>query len=129
MDLPQDIPTCRDNIDRLDDEILKLLNERSQYVIQIGHLKKQQDASAHLHTPGREVAIVERLMRQNPGPFPSEAIRPVYREIMSASLSLEGTQTIAYLGPPATFTHLAAMRKFGESAEYIPVNSIKDVFD
>ena len=129
MDLPQDIPTCRDNIDRLDDEILKLLNERSQYVIQIGHLKRQQDASAHLHTPGREVAIVERLMRQNPGPFPSEAIRPVYREIMSASLSLEGTQTIAYLGPPATFTHLAAMRKFGESAEYIPVNSIKDVFD
>ena len=96
MDIPDNIQGCREGIDRLDDEILKLLNERSQYVIQIGHLKKQQDSSAHLHTQGREVAIVERLMAQNPGPFPSEALRPVYREIMSASLSLEGTQTIAF---------------------------------
>jgi chorismate mutase/prephenate dehydratase len=129
MELPEDIHRCRQEIDRLDDEILNLLNERSQYVIQIGHLQKQQDSSAHLHTPGREAAIVERLMRTNPGPFPSEALRPVYREIMSASLSLEGTQTVAYLGPPATFTHLAAMRKFGGSADYVSVNSIKDVFD
>jgi chorismate mutase / prephenate dehydratase len=129
MELPEDIQQCRQEIDRLDDDILNLLNERSQYVIQIGQLKKQQDSSAHLHTPGREAAIVERLMRQNTGPFPSEALRPVYREIMSASLSLEGTQTVAYLGPPATFTHLAAMRKFGGSADYVSVNSIKDVFD
>jgi len=129
MELPEDMQQCRQEIDRLDDDILNILNERSQYVIKIGHLKKQQDSSAHLHTPGREVAIVERLMRKNPGPFPSEALRHVYREIMSASLSLEGTQTVAYLGPPATFTHLAAMRKFGGSADYVSVNSIKDVFD
>ena len=129
MELSDNIPSCRDKIDRVDDQILKLLNERSHYVIKIGELKKQQDASAHLHTQGREVAIVDRLMRQNPGPFPSDALRPVYREIMSASLSLEGTQTIAYLGPPATFTHLASMRKFGESADYVSVNSIKEVFD
>ncbi len=129
MGIPEEIQSCRAGIDRVDDEILKLLNERSQFVIQIGRLKKQQDAAAHLHTQGRESALVERLMKSNPGPFPSEALRPVYREIMSASLSLEGTQTIAYLGPPATYTHLAAMRKFGESADYIPVNSIKDVFD
>ena len=129
MELPDDIPSCRDNIDRLDDEILRILNERSQYVIQVGHLKKKKDATAHLHTQGRETAIFERLASKNPGPFPSSAIRPVYREIMSASLSLEGSQTVAYLGPPATFTHLAAVNKFGESAKYIPVSSIKDVFD
>jgi 3-methyl-2-oxobutanoate hydroxymethyltransferase len=63
MEFPEDIQRCRQEIDRLDDEILKILNERSQYVIQIGHLKKQQDSSAHLHTPGREVAIVERLAK------------------------------------------------------------------
>ena len=129
MDMPNNIQECRKEIDRLDDEILKLLNERSKYVIQVGKLKKKQDAAAHLHTQGREASLVKRLMENNPGPFPSEALRPVYREIMSASLSLEGTQTIAYLGPPATFTHLAAMRKFGESAEYLSVTSIKDVFD
>ncbi len=74
MELPEDMQQCRQEIDRLDDDILNILNERSQYVIKIGHLKKQQDSSAHLHTPGREVAIVERLMRKNPGPFPSEAL-------------------------------------------------------
>jgi chorismate mutase/prephenate dehydratase len=125
----KDIQHYRKEIDRLDDEILRLLNERSKNVIEIGKLKKQSDAGANLHTPGREAQIVERLMRRNQGPFPNEAIRSVYREIMSASLSLEGPQKVAYLGPPATFTHLACIQKFGTSAQYVPVNSIKDVFD
>lgn len=119
----------RQEIDQLDNEILRLLNERSKHVIEIGCMKKKLDANALLHTSGRESAIVERLMRQNSGPFPNEAIRPVYREIMSASLSLEGTQTVAFFGPSATFTHLAALKNFGQSAQYHPVNGIKEVFD
>jgi chorismate mutase/prephenate dehydratase len=103
----KNIQHYRKEIDRLDDEILRLLNERSENVIEIGKLKKQSDAEANLHTPGREAQIVDRLMRQNQGPFPNEAIRSVYREIMSASLSLEGPQKVAYFGPAATFTHLA----------------------
>jgi chorismate mutase/prephenate dehydratase len=126
--MPGDLSDYRKEIDRIDDEILRLLNERSKNVIEIGRLKKAKDADANLHTPGREAAIVERLTRQNTGPFPSEAIRSVYREIMSASLSLEGPQKVAYLGPRATFTHMACMQKFGSSAQYVPVNSIKDVF-
>jgi len=123
-----DFSNYRKEIDRIDDEILRLLNERSKSVIEIGKIKKQKDADANLHTPAREAAIIERLIRQNAGPFPSEAIRPVYREIMSASLSLEGPQKVAYLGPRATFTHMACMQKFGSSAQYIPVNSIREVF-
>jgi len=126
--MPGDLSDYRKEIDRIDDEILRLLNERSKSVIEIGKLKKQRDAEANLHTPAREAAIIERLVNQNTGPFPSEAIRPVYREIMSASLSLEGPQKVAYLGPRATFTHMACMQKFGASAHYIPVNSIKEVF-
>ena len=123
-----DLSDYRKEIDRIDDEILRLLNERSKSVIEIGKLKKQKDADANLHTPAREAAIMDRLMRQSRGPFPTEAIRSVYREIMSASLSLEGPQKVAYLGPRATFTHMACMQKFGSSAQYVPVNSIKDVF-
>ncbi len=123
-----DLSDYRKEIDRIDDEILRLLNERSKSVIEIGKLKKQKDADANLHTPARETAIIDRLMRQSRGPFPTEAIRSVYREIMSASLSLEGPQKVAYLGPRATFTHMACMQKFGSSAQYVPVNSIKDVF-
>jgi len=129
MGTHKDIQQYRQSIDRIDDEILKLLNERSKNVVEIGKLKKQSDTEANLHTPGREAEIVDRLMRHNQGPFPNDAIRTVYREIMSASLSLEGPQTVAYLGPRATFTHLACIQKFGESAQYVPVNSIKDVFN
>ena len=126
--MSDDLQGHRQEIDRIDDQILRLLNERSKSVIEIGKLKKQRDAEAHLHTPAREAAIFERLSKQNTGPFPTDAIRAVYREIMSASLSLEGPQKVAYLGPRATFTHMACMQKFGSSAQYIPVNSIKDVF-
>lgn len=124
-----DIQQYRSEIDRIDDQILQLLNERSKNVVQIGRLKRESDSEANLHTPGREAEIVGRLERQNTGPFPNDAIRPVYREIMSASLSLEGPQTVAYLGPRATFTHLASIQKFGASAQYVPVHSIKDVFE
>ncbi len=129
MSKHQHIEASRKEIDRLDDEILRLLNERSHRVITIGKAKRKADPSALLHTAGREAFVVERLVRQNTGPFPNEAIRPVYREIMSASLSLEGTQTVAYLGPQATFTHLAALVKFGESAQYVPASGIQEVFD
>lgn len=129
MSPDKNIQDYRREIDRIDDEILRLLNERAQNVIEIGKLKKQSGSGAHLHTPAREAEVVDRLTHQNPGPFPNEAIRPLYREIMSASLSLEGPQKVAYLGPRATFTHLACIQKFGESAQYVPVNSIKDVFD
>ncbi len=125
----QEIQRYRKEIDRIDDEMLRLLNERSKSVIEIGKLKRQADAEAHLHTPAREAEIVARLTKQNTGPFPNEAIRSVFREIMSASLSLEGPQKVAYLGPRATFTHLACIQKFGSSAQYVPVNSIKDVFN
>src|SRR5919112_413171 len=127
--MPGDLSDYRKEIDRIDDEILRLLNERSKSVVQIGRLKMLQDAGANLHTPAREAAIIERLVAQNTGPFPSDAIRPVYREIMSASLSLEGPQKVAYLGPRATFTHLACIQKFGNSAPYLAVTSIKEVFN
>ncbi|MEW6245749.1 MAG: prephenate dehydratase [Nitrospirota bacterium] len=129
MAADKDLQHYRREIDRIDDEILRLLNERSKNVIEIGRLKKQSDRDANLHTPAREAEIIERLTRRNPGPFPNEAIRPVYREIMSASLSLEGPQKVAYLGPRATFTHMACMQKFGSSAQYMPVTGIKDVFN
>ena len=115
MSEQQQIDESRKEIDRLDDEILRLLNERSGHVITIGKAKRKADPQALLHTAGREAFVVERLVRQNAGPFPNEAIRPVYREIMSASLSLEGTQTVAYghvyaFGGPGKIRRLRPVR-------------------
>ena len=52
------IDDSRKEIDRLDDEILTLLNERSRHVIAIGKAKRQADPNALLHTPGREAEIL-----------------------------------------------------------------------
>src|SRR5207245_4368725 len=126
---PKSVQSYRKEIDKIDDEIIRLLNERARHVIEIGKLKKAQDSHANLHTPAREAEVLDRICKNNPGPFPSEALRAVYREIMSGSLALEGPMKVAYLGPSATFTHLACIQKFGSSAQYVPLTSIKEVFD
>ncbi len=122
----KELEKLRHEIDRIDSEIVRLLNERAKAAIGIGKIKKEEKMAAHV--PQREREIFERLEKENQGPFPNEAIRVVFREIMSASLSLEQPLRVAYLGPKATFTYLACMKQFGVFANYIPVNSIKEVF-
>jgi chorismate mutase/prephenate dehydratase len=91
--------------------------------------KAKKDKRLNIHSPEREKRILERLTKLNPGPFPNDALKALYREILSASLSLQQPLKVAYLGPSATFTHLAARRQFGSSAEYIPESTIKAVFE
>lgn len=117
----------RREIDEVDSEILRLLNKRARFVLKIGKIKKEK--KVEFHAPDREREIYQRLEKENEGTFPNEALRAVFREILSASLSLEQPLRVAYLGPQATFTHLACMQLFGFSAKYIPVNSIKEVFN
>ena len=122
----KELEKLRKEIDRTDLEILRLLNERAEIAIDIGKIKKEEKLTAHV--PQREREIYERLMKENKGPFPNEVLRVVFREIISASLALEQPLRVAYLGPKATFTHLACMKQFGFFANYIPVGSIREVF-
>src|SRR5262245_20228232 len=117
----------RSRINNLDEEILNLLNRRGQVALQIGELKRQQDLPYFV--PERESQILERLVAKNPGPLTADAVRAIWREILSASLALEHPLPVAYLGPAATFTHQAAVRRFGSSAEFLPVRSNAEIFD
>ncbi len=117
----------RQQIDAIDDQILDLLNARAKVVIEVGETKAGE--KREFYVPSREQAIYQRLCEGNPGPFPSEAIRRVYREIISACLSLEEPMKVAFLGPQATFTHVAAMQQFGLSARLVPLKSISAVFE
>src|SRR5437879_11769555 len=94
---PKSLQSYRKEIDKIDDEIIRLLNERARHVITIGKLKKAQDSHANLHTPAREAEILDRICKNNPGPFPSEALRIGYREIISGYLALEGPLKVDYL--------------------------------
>jgi len=126
-----EIWALRKEIDRIDEEILRLLNERISIAQRIGELKK--NAGLDIHAPEREREVFERLLKLNRelygGKFPEEALFHVYREVMSACLSVEKPLRVAYLGPKATFTHQAALEYFGFSVQYMPVSTIRDVFN
>lgn len=116
----------RKEIDRLDAKIVALLNERTKHVLEIGTIKTK--AGEEIYAPHRELAVLEKISELNQGPITNESLRAIYREVMSSALSLEKTMTIAYFGPEATFTHQAAIRKFGSSLNYSPHKTIADVF-
>lgn len=116
----------RDAIDKLDRQIIRLLNERTEHACAIGEYKLQH--GQEIYAPHREQAVFARICKLNKGPIRDSAMRAIYREIMSSSLSLEKTMKIAYLGPEATFTHQAAIKKFGASLEYSTQKTIADVF-
>jgi len=120
------IPEHRKAIDKLDAHIVRLLNERTRHVLAIGDIKLA--AGEEIYAPHRERAVFERVCEANAGPMTDEQLRAIYREIMSSALALEKTMTIAYLGPEATFTHQAAIRRFGSSLRYASQKTIADVF-
>ncbi|MCC7375272.1 MAG: prephenate dehydratase [Verrucomicrobiales bacterium] len=116
----------RHAIDRCDEQIVQLLNERTQHVLKIGELKRA--AGQEIYAPHRERAVLQRVCKQNQGPITDTSLQHIYREIMSSALALEKPMTIAYFGPEATFTHQAAIRRFGSSLRYAPMKTIGDVF-
>jgi len=120
------IPEHRKAIDKLDSQIVRLLNERTRHVLAIGEFKLK--AGEEIYVPARERVVLNRICKLNGGPMTDEQLRAVYREIMSSALALEKTLTIAYLGPEATFTHQAAIRRFGSSLRYAAQKTIADVF-
>jgi len=116
----------RHRIDQLDARLVRLLNQRTELVLKIGKIKIR--AGEEIYAPEREEAVLRRVVGQNRGPLTHESLRAIYREIMSSALALEKPLVIAYLGPAATYSHMAAVRKFGASLRYEPLPSITDVF-
>lgn len=116
----------RQAIDRLDQDIVRLLNERTRHVLKIGEIKLK--SGEPIYAPHRERTVLQRVCRRNEGPLPNAALVAIYREVMSGALALEKSLSIAYLGPEATFTHEAAIKRFGSSLSYLPQKTIADVF-
>src|ERR1043166_3044064 len=116
----------RTKIDEIDAKLVRLLNDRTKLVLDIGQLKR--DAGEEIYSPDREDAVLRRIVEKGDGPLPAESLHAIYREVMSASLALEKPLVIAFLGPEATYSHMAVIKKFGSSLKYEPLPSISDVF-
>ncbi len=116
----------RDEIDSIDDEILRLLEKRMQIVKSVGDLKHKSGGS--IYRPEREQEILQRLKGKKKGLISDEAIEAIYLEIFAASRNLELPERVAYLGPKGSFTHQVAESRFGAYADYLSLNSIEAIF-
>jgi len=116
----------RKRIDKIDKKIIENLNIRAKISLEIANVKRAHKMSTY--APDRESNVYKGVVSENKGPLSDDNIKAIYREVMSGTLSIEGPMRIAYLGPQATFTHLASIKKFGSSVKHVPVHSITEVF-
>ena len=116
----------REKIDAHDHQLVELLNSRLALAAEIGKLKRT--SGSQIYVPEREDAVLRKVSALNHGPIKNEALQAIYREIMSAAIALEKPLLIAYLGPEASYTHAAAMKKFGASVDYHAMPTIGDIF-
>jgi chorismate mutase/prephenate dehydratase len=120
------ISSVRDNIDAIDNKILELLKERLHCAKEIGRLKDGEKRAKW--DPLRERQIYERLLRDNGDVFNKDALKSIFHEIITTCRLSQKRAVVAFLGPEATFSHLAGVKYFGHSAEYKPMETIDDVF-
>jgi chorismate mutase/prephenate dehydratase len=124
---PESIKSLRNQIDRLDRTLLKLANERAALASRIGDVKNE--SGLEVYSPGREEEILSGVLQENHGPLHENSVRAIFRELMSGSRALQKVLRVAYLGPEYSFSHLAAIEKFGQSVDFVPVGSIQAVFE
>lgn len=119
--------TLDTQIKKLDRELLKLINKRADLTVK--WLNKQPNPQQATFSPAIDDELWKLVEGAHKGPLPLQAVRGVFREVVNGSKGLIKTQRIAYLGPAYSFTHLAAIERFGKTADFIPVNSIATVFE
>lgn len=121
------LPELRQTIDKLDEQIVALLNSRAGIAQAIGRLKAVSGQA--VFAPDREREVLDRVTALSQGPLSSESLTAIYRELMSASFALERPPRVGYLGPKGSYSHEAAMGQFGASVEYDPLVNIRAVFE
>ncbi len=124
---PPGLATLRAEIDRLDRELVGLLNRRAEIAARIGQVKN--DHGLEVWSAAREEEVITQALAASQGPLPPETLRIIFRELMSGSRALQRAIRVAFLGPKYSYSHLAAIAKFGEAVEYVPVGSIAAVFE
>ena len=122
--MSDDLKQYREQIDHIDDELLKLFNQRAALAQQIGHVK----GSAAVLRPEREAQVLQRMTKANTGPLSAKGVTQLFTEVMSQCRALEAPLRVAYLGPHGTFSEAAAFQRFGQAAEGVPSESIDSVF-
>ncbi len=123
---PRPLDELRELIDSIDAGLIELLNKRASLVVEVGWSKR--GSGVPIYAPHREQEVLQRVLDANKGPLPERSIEGIYRELMSGSFALERSLRIGYLGPPGSYSHLAATRQFGSSVSFEDLHDIAGVF-
>jgi chorismate mutase/prephenate dehydratase len=121
------IDDIRKQIDEIDRKLVELINKRADCAIEIG--KQKDSKSASIFAPEREMQVLARVLAENRGPLSDKTIAAIYREVISACRALEKPISVSYLGPAGSYTHIASIQRFGDSTDFMPVETIPDVFN
>lgn len=124
---PESLSALRSEIDRIDRSLVELLNRRAEIAVRIGRVKDEQ--GLEVWSPAREEEVLERVLDSSHGPLAPQTIRLIFRELMSGSRAIQRPLRVAFLGPKYSYSHLAAVSKFGNAADHVPVGSIAAVFE
>lgn len=126
--MPPDLASLRQDIDKIDKELLRLFNQRAALAQAVAEAKRAEGQDdSQFYKPEREAQILRLVQATNPGPLPDAAVALLFRELMSACLALEAPLTVAYLGPNGTFSEQAAVKHFGQSVARLPCPTLDAV--
>jgi chorismate mutase/prephenate dehydratase len=121
------LTSLRKKIDKIDQDLVSLMNARAELARQIGHVKSTGGEATY--DPSREEIVLDRVAKSNDGPLLDDSLKAIYRELISGSRAIEQHIRVAHLGPAWTYSHLAALHRFGSSVEFVPVGSISAAFE
>ena len=126
---PVELKGIREKIDAIDHKLIELLNKSAKLVVRVGKVKRA--TGTPVYAPHREQAVLAKVLGHNKscgGPLPDRTIEGIYRELMSGSFRLELPMRVGYLGPPGSYSHLAAVKQFGTSVDFEDLRAIAGVF-
>ena len=128
--LDQKLSPLRTRIDEIDRRLVELLSERANVSLEVGRTKREAGGdAASFYVPHREKLVLDKIRGLNQGPLPDRTLEAIWREIMSGSLGLQKPLRVAYLGPKGSFSHAAALGKFGSSVDFVATGDIEGVFN
>lgn len=116
-----------EQIAEVDRKLLGLMSDRVElFVKRIGESESPQSALFNVQD---DVDLWDLLERTNEGPLTAAELKTIFRPLLNAARQRVRSHRVAYLGPAYSFTHLAAINRFGETSDLVPVSTIATVFE